>query len=72
MKIRTTCTCPLEIVHDIMKGKWKTIIVFQLRNGGMGLGGQGVCPLSTARGAPVPRLFRAFVFRVKFQFKYES
>ena len=37
MKIRTTCTCPLEIVHDIMKGKWKTIIVFQLRNGGMGL-----------------------------------
>ena len=41
-------------------------------HGGMGLGGQGVCPLSTARGAPVPRLFRAFVFRVKFQFKYES
>ena len=38
MKIRTTCTCPLEIVHDIMRGKWKTIIVFQLRNGGMGLG----------------------------------
>ena len=37
MKIRTTCTCPLEIVHDIMRGKWKTIIVFQLRNGGMGL-----------------------------------
>lgn len=37
MKIRKTCTCPLEIVHDIMKGKWKTIIVFQLRNGGMGL-----------------------------------
>lgn len=36
MKIRKTCTCPLEIVHDIMKGKWKTIIVFQLRNGGMG------------------------------------
>ena len=37
MKIRTACTCPLEIVHDIMRGKWKTIIVFQLRNGGMGL-----------------------------------
>ena len=37
MKIRTVCTCPLEIVHDIMRGKWKTIIVFQLRNGGMGL-----------------------------------
>ena len=36
MKIRTACTCPLEIVHDIMRGKWKTIIVFQLRNGGMG------------------------------------
>ena len=37
MKIRTVCTCPLEIVHDIMRGKWKTIIVFQPRNGGMGL-----------------------------------
>ena len=35
MKIRTTCTCPLEIVLDILRGKWKTIIVFQLRNGGM-------------------------------------
>ena len=37
MKIRTVCTCPLDIVHAIMRGKWKTIIVFQLRNGGMGL-----------------------------------
>lgn len=33
MKIRNDYTCPLEIVHDIMKGKWKTILVFQLRNG---------------------------------------
>lgn len=32
MKIRSEYTCPLEIVHDIIKGKWKTIIVFQLRN----------------------------------------
>lgn len=33
MKIRENYTCPLELVHDIIKGKWKTIIIFQLRNG---------------------------------------
>ena len=33
MKLRESYTCPLEIVHDIIKGKWKTIIIFQLRNG---------------------------------------
>jgi len=33
MKIREQYTCPLEIVHDIIKGKWKTIIIFQLGNG---------------------------------------
>lgn len=33
MKIREAYTCPLEIVHDMMKGKWKTIIIFQLRKG---------------------------------------
>ena len=33
MKLRESYTCPLELVHDIIKGKWKTIIIFQLRNG---------------------------------------
>lgn len=33
MKIRENYTCPLELVHDIIKGKWKTIIIFRLRNG---------------------------------------
>lgn len=33
MKIREEYTCPLELVHDIMKGKWKTIILFQLGDG---------------------------------------
>lgn len=33
MKIRENYTCPLEFVHDIIRGKWKTIIIFQLRNG---------------------------------------
>lgn len=33
MKLREHYTCPLEIVHDIIKGKWKTILIFQLRNG---------------------------------------
>lgn len=33
MKIRNEYTCPLEIVHDIIRGKWKTIILFQMKNG---------------------------------------
>ena len=33
MKMREEYTCPLEIVHDIIKGKWKPIIIFQLREG---------------------------------------
>ncbi len=33
MKIRDTYTCPLELVHDMMKGKWKPIIVWRLRLG---------------------------------------
>ncbi len=33
MKIRKEYTCPLEIVHDMVKGKWKPIIIFQLRDG---------------------------------------
>ena len=37
MKVRTDYTCPLEIVHDIIKGKWKTIIRYQLRAGAMSL-----------------------------------
>ena len=41
-------------------------------HGGMGLGGQGVCPLSTARGAPVPRLFHPFISRENFRFKSKT
>ena len=33
MKLRENYTCPLELVHDMIKGKWKTIIIFQLRKG---------------------------------------
>ena len=33
MKMREEYTCPLEIVHDIVKGKWKTLLIFQLRDG---------------------------------------
>jgi len=31
MKIRKEYTCPLEIFHDILKGKWKTVILWQLK-----------------------------------------
>lgn len=37
VKLRKEYTCPLEIVHDIIKGKWKTIILFQLRDGAKSL-----------------------------------
>ncbi|MDO5601970.1 MAG: helix-turn-helix domain-containing protein, partial [Oscillospiraceae bacterium] len=37
MKIRTEYTCPLEMTHDIIKGKWKPIILWQLSKGGCSL-----------------------------------
>lgn len=33
MKLREAYTCPLELVHDMIKGKWKTIILWRLRLG---------------------------------------
>ncbi|SFC90888.1 winged helix-turn-helix transcriptional regulator [Clostridium uliginosum] len=33
MKIRSEYTCPLELIHDLIKGKWKPIILWQLRLG---------------------------------------
>lgn len=37
MKMRNEYTCPLEMTHDIIKGKWKPIILWQLRKGGCSL-----------------------------------
>ena len=33
MKMREEFTCPLELVHDMIKGKWKPIIIWRLRLG---------------------------------------
>lgn len=33
MKLREVYTCPLELTHDMIKGKWKTIILWRLRLG---------------------------------------
>lgn len=33
MKVRTEYTCPLELTHDIIRGKWKPIILWQLGKG---------------------------------------
>lgn len=33
MKIRDNYTCPLELTHDMIKGKWKPIILWRLRLG---------------------------------------
>jgi len=37
MKLRNQYTCPLELTHDITKGKWKPIILWQLGKGRMSL-----------------------------------
>lgn len=37
MKVRTEFTCPLELVHDMIKGKWKSIILWRLRLGATSL-----------------------------------
>lgn len=37
MKLRSKYTCPLELTHDITKGKWKPIILWQLGKGAMSL-----------------------------------
>lgn len=34
MKVRSDYTCPLEMIHDIIRGKWKPIILWQLSKGG--------------------------------------
>ena len=33
MKVRSEYTCPLELTHDILRGKWKPIIIWQLGEG---------------------------------------
>ncbi len=37
MKIRKSYTCPLELTHDMIKGKWKPIIIWRLRMGNTSL-----------------------------------
>lgn len=37
MKLRGQYTCPLEMTHDIIKGKWKPLIIWQLHKGGCSL-----------------------------------
>ncbi|MEG1176333.1 MAG: helix-turn-helix domain-containing protein [Ruthenibacterium sp.] len=33
MLLRKVYTCPLELTHDMMRGKWKPIILWRLRLG---------------------------------------
>lgn len=33
MKLRKNYTCPLELTHDMIRGKWKPIILWRLRLG---------------------------------------
>lgn len=37
MKIRESYTCPLELTHDLIRGKWKPIILWQLGEGAASL-----------------------------------
>lgn len=45
MKMRESYTCPLELTHDIIRGKWKPVILWQL--------GKGAASLSTLQNAIV-------------------
>lgn len=33
MELRKEYTCPLELTHDMIRGKWKSIILWRLRLG---------------------------------------
>lgn len=37
MKMRDQYTCPLELTHDMIRGKWKPIILWQLSKGACSL-----------------------------------
>ena len=37
MKLREQFTCPLELIQDMIKGKWKPIILWRLRLGATSL-----------------------------------
>lgn len=37
MKLRKAYTCPLELTHDMIRGKWKPIILWRLRLGNTSL-----------------------------------
>lgn len=37
MKMRAEYTCPLELTHDMIRGKWKPIILWQLAKGSQSL-----------------------------------
>ncbi|WP_167958068.1 winged helix-turn-helix transcriptional regulator [Anaerosporobacter faecicola] len=39
MKMRSEYTCPLEMTHDIIRGKWKPIIMWQLSKDKQSLSG---------------------------------
>lgn len=37
MKLRNQYTCPLEMTHDIIRGKWKPLLLWQLSKGNRSL-----------------------------------
>lgn len=37
MKLRDEYTCPLELTHDMIRGKWKPMILWQLSKGSCSL-----------------------------------
>ena len=42
MKIREEFTCPVELTHDMIRGKWKPIILWLLRKEARSLSGLNV------------------------------
>ncbi len=48
MKLRRDYTCPLELAHDMLRGKWKPILIFQLRDGTVSFSAllHGICGIT--------------------------
>lgn len=72
MKIRRRYTCPLEIVHDFLRGKWKTIILYQLKNGPKSLSELEKCIVGINQKMLIQDLADLIEFQVVNKIKYEG
>lgn len=72
MKIRQEYTCPLEIVHDFLRGKWKTIILYQLKHGPKSLSELEKCIVGINQKMLIQDLADLMEFQLVSKIKYEG